>query len=1032
MIRQPNLTCPMKHFLKPSLILALFFFIFLSCRQSTSEQTDSKPTEEDIYAEHVRTSEFQTPEEERLDFVLPEGFEVTLFASEPDITKPINMAFDEKGRLWVTQSSEYPIAAGQGEGKDRITILEDTDGDGKADKIQDFANDLNIPIGIVPIKNGAIAYSIPNVYKFLDTDNDGKADQREVLLGPFEHKDTHGMVNNLFRGFDGWIHASHGFSNISTVAGKDGNAIKMVSGNTFRFIPDGSRVEKTTDGRINPFGSDYDEMGYHYSADCHTFPIYQLIWGGNYTQWGKKEPNMGFAPTMMDYGLKSTALSGLVYYTDDQFPEEYRNSFYSGDVVTCRISRNTMEFNGSTPKAIAQEDFLVSKDPWFRPVDIKIGPDGAMYIADFYNRIIGHYEVPLDHPGRDRVSGRIWKITYKGNQRKVTDWSKANQQELITGMGNSILQTRMVATDELVDRFGKIAVPELISTVENKNTSPEQLIQGLWALYRLDALSDNILQSSLKHPDRKVRLHAYKILSNYSQLSESQFSTTIEDLTDKDPHVQRAAAELLSRHPSPKAYKKLVELHSKIPGYDTHLAYTILMALSNHFQEKEILQMAMKENWAESQAKVVAIVVSDLNVPETGDFLLAHLGRFNESNKNTIGFTEAIARTIQPSQMNKLLDLVKKKAAENPTEAHLLANATVQGMNQRAMKVPSSYQTWYTDLAQGILQSIHPKETYTEIEKSQFMFASETAGKYKMASMDVELKGLLNKTGSDEDIRASTARALILIDPKSNSMRIAEIMNDSEEEINMRKRLASALALWENPLAKQLLGEGLRNAPTEVQETISMELVKSPDGKSQLMAFIKKGYAPARLLKNRTVEENLLANISPQQRKEYESLTANLVPISEERQKLIDERLAEFLPDTQVLGSGATIFEKNCSSCHQIDNKGGLIGPQLDGVGNWGQTALATKILDPNRNITENFRTYNIALNNGQTLSGLYRREEGQTVVLADQTGKEFSVSKPDIKEMTPSKYTLMPDNFNTVLSKEEFDALLMYLLATK
>jgi putative heme-binding domain-containing protein len=115
-----------------------------------------------------------------------------------------------------------------------------------------------------------------------------------------------------------------------------------------------------------------------------------------------------------------------------------------------------------------------------------------------------------------------------------------------------------------------------------------------------------------------------------------------------------------------------------------------------------------------------------------------------------------------------------------------------------------------------------------------------------------------------------------------------------------------------------------------------------------------------------------------------------------------------------------------------VDKKGGLIGPQLDGVGNWGKTALATKILDPNRNITENFRTYNISLNNGQAVSGLFRREEGQTVVLADQTGKEFSVSKPDIKEMTPSKYTLMPDNFNTELSKEEFDALLTYLLNTK
>lgn len=281
----------------------------LGCGGSENEVQDAPEATHEMYAEHVRATEFQTPEEERLDFILPPGFEVTLFASEPDITKPINMAFDEKGRLWVTQSSEYPIEAGSSEGTDRITILEDTDGDGRADKINDFANDLNIPIGVMPVKNGAIAYSIPNLYRFTDSDDDGKADKREVLLGEFEHRDTHGMVNNLFRGFDGWIHASHGFSNISVVAGDDGDSVKMVSGNTFRVKLDGSRVEKTTDGRINPFGSDYDEMGYHYSADCHTLPIFQLIWGGNYSQWGKREPVMGFAPTMMDYGLNSTALS---------------------------------------------------------------------------------------------------------------------------------------------------------------------------------------------------------------------------------------------------------------------------------------------------------------------------------------------------------------------------------------------------------------------------------------------------------------------------------------------------------------------------------------------------------------------------------------------------------------------------------------------------------------------------------------------------------------------------------------------------
>lgn len=1021
----------MKFTNKPKITLLIVICLFHSCRQSPKESKEEEFNEIDIYAEHVRTSEFQTPEQERLSFVLPPGFEVTLFASEPAITKPINMAFDEKGRLWVTQSSEYPIAAGDGGGKDRITILEDTNGDGRADKIQDFADDLNIPIGIVPIKGGAIAYSIPYVYKFLDTDGDDVADQREILLGEFEHKDTHGMVNNLFRGFDGWIHASHGFSNISTVAGKDGDSIRMVSGNTFRFRMDGSRVEKTTDGRINPFGSDYDEMGYHYSADCHTLPIFQLIWGGNYSQWGKKEPNMGFAPTMMDYGLKSTALSGLVYYTDDQFPEEYRNSFYSGDVVTCRISRNTMEFNGSTPNAIRQEDFLVSKDPWFRPVDIKIGPDGAMYVADFYNRIIGHYEVPLDHPGRDRVSGRIWKITYKGNQRAITNWSKASTEELISGMGNPILQLRMAATDELVDRLGKSAVPQLLLLVKDSKTDHLHFIQGIWALYRLEALPEDILGSAIKHQDSRVRVHAYKLMANYQKITDRQLEWALEDLSDNDPHVQRAAAEMLNRHPHPKSYKKLVTLHSKVPSYDTHLAYTVLMALSNHLQKKEILQMAMKEAWNEKEGGLVALVVSDLTLPEAGEFLLSFVERHELSDEKSIAYTESIARSISTDKLEGLFQWIKRTLEAKPDEAYRWAIASDQGFTQRGIKPPPTFSTWYQGLAGQILRDFSNPKIWTDGDKQRLIYANAIASKYKLTTLSPSIINLVSNKKGDEEVRSAAAMALMQINPVAGSGIIADGIIDGEEEIGIRRKFANALGTWDDNRGRKLLGEALRNSPTELQETISAVLVKSPQGKSQLMTLIKNGYAPARLLKVRSVEEPLLANISAGQLAEYEALTANLIPISEEREKLIADRLSEFDPN-QTLVDGGQIYEANCSMCHQINNKGGLIGPQLDGVGNWGKTALATKILDPNRNISENFRTYTISLKNGQTVSGLFRREEGQTVVLANQTGEEFTVSRLDIKEMVPSKYTLMPDDFHTTLSKEEFDGLLVYLLNIK
>lgn len=149
------------------------WYIVVGCGDS---QDKKQNPERDVFGDNVRTTEFQTPEQEKAGFVLPEGFEATLFASEPDISKPMNMEFDDRGRLWVTQSSEYPLPANPGGGKDRISILEDTNGDGKADKFIHFKDDVNIPIGILPINNGAIVYSIPNVTKYIDTNNDDKAD----------------------------------------------------------------------------------------------------------------------------------------------------------------------------------------------------------------------------------------------------------------------------------------------------------------------------------------------------------------------------------------------------------------------------------------------------------------------------------------------------------------------------------------------------------------------------------------------------------------------------------------------------------------------------------------------------------------------------------------------------------------------------------------------------------------------------------------------------------------------------------------
>ena len=179
----------------------------------------------------------------------------------------------------------------------------------------------------------------------------------------------------------------------------------MNSGNTYRMRPDGSHAEYFTHGQVNPFGLAFDPLGNLYSCDCHSRPVYQLLRGAWYPSFGKPDDGLGFGPEMVTHDHGSTGIAGIAYYAADQFPAAYRDTVFIGNVVTNRINHDRIEWHGSSPKGIEQPDFVWSDDNWFRPVDIELGPDGALYVADFYNRIIGHYEVPL-HPPRPRPRAR--------------------------------------------------------------------------------------------------------------------------------------------------------------------------------------------------------------------------------------------------------------------------------------------------------------------------------------------------------------------------------------------------------------------------------------------------------------------------------------------------------------------------------------------------------------------------------------------------------------------------------------------------
>ena len=576
----------------------------------------------------VAPTDALSPQEQRALFHLPPGFVIQLVASEPEIGQPMNLQFDAAGRLWVTNSLEYPYPA-EGPGvqprdenfagadpphppRDRVTVFTGIGSDGTPAEVQQFATGLNIPIGQLPVPGGALVYSIPMLERFDDADGDGIAEQHTPFVTGQGNVDTHGMMNGLRRWIDGHIYACHGFRNTSQLRGTDGSSLKLNSGNTFRFNLDGSQLEHYTHGQVNPFGMTFDPLGNVFTADCHSKPLTCLLRGAYYSSFGKPHDGLGFGPDMIDHSHGSTGICGPAYYAAAQFPAEYHECMFLCNPVTGRVHRDRLRWEGSSPHVETQPDFITCDDGWFRPVDLTLGPDGALYLADFYNAIIGHYEVPLGHPKRDRSRGRVWRIVYVGEgdghaapQPTPPNLTALPATELVQRLGDPNLTVRVLASHALVDWHAEEAAPLLaavLATVVDSDSaasdsdstasdsdsaavaetaSDVQRTHAMWVFERLGQLGDEQLDELSHDSNRLIRTHVARLLAERSPWQTLEREAALRLLTDDDATVRRCAADALGLHPQPDALRPLLDVFTQTPEADTHLRHTLRLALRN-------------------------------------------------------------------------------------------------------------------------------------------------------------------------------------------------------------------------------------------------------------------------------------------------------------------------------------------------------------------------------------------------------------------------------------------------------------------
>ena len=997
----------------------------------------------------VAETEARTPTEERAGFHLPEGFAIELVASEPEINKPMNLAFDARGRLWVTSTVEYPYPAKEGtRPRDRVVILGDFADDGKARKVETFADGLNIPIGIMPLGQGesALVHDIPHIRRFVDTDGDGKADKIEPAYEKYGFRDTHGMTNAFTWGFDGWIYACHGFSNESTVKGSDGKPIVMQSGNVYRMRPDGSHAEYVTHGQVNPFGLAFDPLGNLYSCDCHSRPLYQLIRGAYYPSFGKPDDGLGFGPEMIGHDHGSTGIGGIVYYAADHFPEAYRGTTFIGNVVTSRINHDRLAWTGTTPKAIEQPDFVVSDDPWFRPVDLELGPDGALYVADFYNRIIGHYEVPLTHPGRDRERGRIWRIVYKGKDGKGLppkpprpDQSAATIAELLQDLAHPNLVVRMTATNLLVLR-GAESVGPLKGILERAQGF--QKIHVLWALQRLGALDDGTLRRASKDPDEAVRVHVLKIVAERPELSvearhlSRQSDVALLGQADRSPRVHRAMAEAMSRRPTlTNIHCLLLETFHANPA-DTHLKHTVKVALRDQLLDSEAWEYVTSRKFSDLEESYIAEVALGVPMTESARFLLHYLEREAApvpadppksapplSLEQQARYARHVARFGGADAEAGLVKFARLDKF-GPGRRVVLLKAIQQGTQERGGKLGPEARGLAAEVARTLLASANGGEIQAGIE---------LAGSMKLEGVKDTLARVAEARDGPVARRNSAMTALVALDPTGSIGALDRIVRDSGEPVEVREGSANLLVGLGKPETRAILVDAMSTAPARLQTAIAVGLSQNRQGAEALLAAVAAGKASARPLQERGVAVRLESSGVPEIRKRLETLLKDLPPADRRVQSLIEARRDGFLGFQAVdRDRGIGVFEKNCASCHQLEGKGARVGPQLDGVGLRGLERLLEDTLDPNRNVDQAFRVTTLALNDGRIAAGLLLRQDGEILVLADAQGKDVRVPASAVEDRKLSQLSPMPANMAEQIEEADFYQLIAYLLSCR
>lgn len=951
-------------------------------------------------------------------FTVADGLDIQLVTAEPDVSQPLSISFDDRGRMWVLQYLQYPIPNGRKPvevdqylrtkydsvpkppphgptGKDRISIYEDRDGDGQVDNIKHFLSNLNLGSGMAIGHGGVFVAQPPYLLFYPDRNEDDIPDSEpEVLLTGFGLEDPHAFANSLTWGPDGWLYGDQGSTCTAKIRG-----IEFQQG-VWRYHPLTKEFELYSEGGGNSWGIDFDRHGNLFAGGNTAEPLVHHVQGAYYVKgFGKHGPlhnphSYGYFQPVKHHGYLGDSLTGgFVLYQGGAFPAQFNNACIAPNTRHSASRWSTVEKRGSTFATRAAGDFITSIDIWFRPVESTVGPDGALYVADWYDYNISHSS-PLNRSKwylPSRFDGRVWRVAPPELPRLKTDQWNLKQwpsEKLLTLFSHKNDWYRRQARRILAERRDPAIRDQLIK-LALASSDEEQALQGLWALSTYEEpISDKLATQLLSSQHEYVRAWTIRLLGDRRQISS--------------PMVERWV-ELAESDPSVVVRSQLACSAKRLPADQTFAIVQNLMARDEDVDDPHLpllIWWAIEDKAVNHVDQVVSLFAkpSAWQLPLADQFIVERLARrllAEGTDPCYAGCAQLLSQSPNQNSSSKIvtgwlaaLKGRKLKSVPQPLESGL---GKLLEDNKRDLKtIELSLRLGHTASASHIAE-ILKNESFPTADRAELIGA---IGETRMQQVISALLELLSTTKTGE----------------------------------LQEALISALGYFDDPEIGNVLLKKYPRLNTGLRSRVVELLTSRKEWSRQLLAAVDQKQIEPKLVSVSLLRQMIQHNdptISELVQKHWGRIKPATTAEKQGRMSAIKIMLSRGKGDANA---GKALFQKTCSVCHKLHGEGKVIGPDLTGAERKNLGRLLQNIVDPSNMVREQYIAHIAITDDGRVLTGLLAESNSETITILDQKNKRTILRRDEIDELQESSTSLMPEGLLKDFTKQQIRDLFAYL----